>query len=60
MAATARRLGLPVVIVGVGRGGENRGSVETMGSDVSVDDNNGRDRGSGPGGNGDEGSMGTK
>jgi hypothetical protein len=59
MAATARRLGLPVVIVGVGRGREDRGSVETMGSDVSGYDDNGRDRGSGPGGNGDEGGMGT-
>lgn len=45
MLATAGRLGLPVV-VGVGRGREERGSVETMGTDISYDDN-GRERSSG-------------
>jgi hypothetical protein len=44
MAATAGRLGLPVV-VGAGRGrAEERESAETMGSDVSGYDDNGGSR----------------
>lgn len=45
MAATAGRLGLPVVVVGAGRGrAEERESAETMGSEVSGYDDNGPSR----------------